>query len=102
MSAAGSGISVSKERVGPSCGRPFAPRGKEQHPRAAEGPALEAALRAGGATLGPAARLLRGEVRLVLPVRHGRPIPSAAALREPEDYEPGPIALRAFEIDALF
>ncbi len=80
----------------------FALRAREQHPRAVEGPALEGALRAAGAALGPAARLLRGEVRLVLPVRHGRPIPSAAALREPEDYEPGPIALRAFEVDAIF
>jgi hypothetical protein len=81
---------------------PYVPTERDRHPRALEVTELESALRAGRAPLGTPSRLGKGVVKLYVPARHGRPVPSMAALREAEDYASGPAGPRGFEVDALF
>src|SRR6202142_1965879 len=81
----------------------FAPRdGRDRHPRALEPKELLGALRAGGLAPPFSQRTETATLALVAPAVHGRPVPSAPALREPADYAaPFSAVLRIYEVPAL-
>src|ERR1035441_10564 len=81
----------------------FAPReGRDRHPRALEPRELLAALSAEGLSSYVSARAETATLTLAVPAVHGRPVPSAPALREPADYAaPFTAVLRTFEVPAL-
>ncbi len=81
----------------------FAPReGRDRHPRALESRELLAALSAEGLSSFVSARAETTTLTLAVPAVHGRPVPSAPALREPADYAaPFSAALRTYEVPAL-
>jgi hypothetical protein len=81
----------------------FAPReGRDRHPRALEPRELIAALSAEGLSSFVSARAGTATLTLAVPAVHGRPVPSAPALREPADYAaPFSAVLRTYEVPAL-
>jgi len=80
----------------------FASRpGRDRHPRGLDVEAAEAVLRAEPAAHSLVSRTRRARVDLTLPAMRGRPLPSQAALRDPDDYVTDPPVLRAFEVDVL-
>ncbi len=81
----------------------FAPReGRDRHPRALESRELLAALSAEGLSSFVSARAETTTLTLAVPAVHGRPVPSAPALREPADYAaPFSAVLRTYEVPAL-
>ena len=81
----------------------FAPReGRDRHPRALESRELLAALSAEGLSSFVSARAEPATLTLAVPAVHGRPVPSAPALREPADYAaPFSAVLRTYEVPAL-
>ncbi|MGZ5428660.1 MAG: hypothetical protein ACXWFS_06600, partial [Thermoanaerobaculia bacterium] len=81
----------------------FAPReGRDRHPRALEPSELLEALEAEGLTSFVSARAQPTSFTLAAPAVHGRPVPSAPALREPADYAaPFTAVLRTYEVPAL-
>src|SRR5450830_1436020 len=81
----------------------FAPHdGRDRHPRALEPKELLEALSAEGLASPVSARTETAMLTLVVPAVHGRPVPSAPALREPADYAaPFSAVLRTYEVPAL-
>ena len=81
----------------------FAPReGRDRHPRALEPSELLEALGVEGLTSFVSARAELTSLMLAAPAVHGRPVPSAPALREPADYAaPFTAVLRTYEVPAL-
>ena len=81
----------------------FAPReGRDRHPRSVEPRDLMAALGAESLSSFVSARAEPVSLTLAVPAVHGRPVPSAPALREPADYAaPFSAALRTYEVPAL-
>ena len=76
--------------------------GRDRHPRALEPIDLLDALRAEGLGSFVSARAEQASLTLASPAVHGRPVPSAPALREPSDYAaPFTAVLRTFEVPAL-
>src|SRR5512140_2224732 len=81
----------------------FAPRdGRDRHPRAVEPSELLDTLGVEGITSYISARAELASLTLAAPAVHGRPVPSAPALREPADYAaPFTAVLRTYEVPAL-
>src|SRR5664280_1093308 len=81
----------------------FAPReGRDRHPRDLEPSELLEALGVEGLTPFVSARAELTSLMLAAPAVHGRPVPSAPALREPADYAaPFTAVLRTYEVPAL-
>jgi SNF2-related domain/SNF2 Helicase protein/Helicase conserved C-terminal domain len=81
----------------------FSPReGRDRHPRTLEPRELLAALSAEGLSSFVSARAETTTLTLAVPSVHGRPVPSAPALREPADYAaPFSAVLRTYEVPAL-
>ena len=76
--------------------------GRDRHPRALEPKELLEALSAEGLASPVSARTETALLTLVVPAVHGRPVPSAPALREPADYAPPfSAALRIYEVPAF-
>src|SRR5664280_2353403 len=76
--------------------------GRDRHPRALEPKELLDALSAEGLASPVSARTETALLTLVVPAVHGRPVPSAPALREPADYAPPcSAALRIYEVPAF-
>src|SRR5450756_1667671 len=78
----------------------FAPHdGRDRHPRALEPKELLEALSAEGLASPVSARTETAMLTLVVPAVHGRPVPSAPALREPADYA-APFSCLLYTTDA--
>ncbi len=76
--------------------------GRDRHPRAVEPCVLLEALSAEGLASPFSARTETTTLALVVPAVHGRPVPSAPALREPADYAaPFSAVLRIYEVPAF-
>src|ERR1019366_9469333 len=76
--------------------------GRDRHPRALEPKELLEALSAEGLASPVSARTETALLTLVVPAVHGRPVPSAPALREPADYAPPfSAALRIYEVPSF-